>query len=88
MWLMPSVKPQAWLEQNPLTEITGHGKRRHGKPQLRIDEARRLRALCHQKAAQGDDGAVAVLLGMLMGLRAGEIVSRTARDVDDESHIL
>jgi integrase len=48
----------------------------------------KLRTLCHEKAAQDDDGAVAVLLGMLMGLRAGEIVSRTARDVDDEGRIL
>lgn len=82
------IKPQQWLKQNPLAEVTGQGKRRHGKPQLRIDEARKLRTLCHDKAAQGDDGAVAVLLGMLMGLRAGEIVSSTARDVDDEGRIL
>jgi integrase len=82
------IKPQKWLKQNPLAEVAGHGKRQHGKPQLRIDEARKLRAVCHEKAAQDDDGAVAVLLGMLMGLRAGEIVSRTARDVDDEGRIL
>ncbi len=82
------VKPQQWLKHNPLADITGQGKRRHGKPQLRIDEARKLRAVCHNKAALGDDGAVAVLLAMLMGLRASEIVSRTVRDVDDDGRIL
>lgn len=82
------VKPQQWLKTNPLAEVVGHGRRRHGKPQLRIDEARRLRAVCHREAARGDDGAVAVLLGLLMGLRAGEIVSRTVRDVDDGGRIL
>lgn len=82
------VKPQRWLRVNPLAEVVGHGRRRHGKPQLRIDEARRLRAVCHREAARGDDGAVAVLLGLLMGLRAGEIVSRTVRDVDDGGRIL
>lgn len=81
-------REQRWIKVNPLAEVQGRGRRRHGKPQLRIDEARRLRTLCHQKAAQGDDGAVAVLLAMLMGLRAGEIVSRTVRDLDDGGRIL
>lgn len=82
------VKPQRWLKSNPLLDVAGLGKRRHGKPQLRIDEARRLRETCHRHAARGDDGAVAVLLALLMGLRAGEIVSRTVRDVDDAGRIL
>lgn len=77
-----------WLKANPLQEVAGRGRRRHGKPQLRIDEAKRLRLLCHEQAGQGDDGAVAVLLAMLMGLRAGEIVSRTVRDVDNGGRIL
>ena len=82
------VKPQQWLKANPLAEVTGTGRRRHGKPQLRIDEARRLRLVCHEKARDGDDGAVAVLVGLLMGLRAQEIVTRTARDLDDGGRIL
>lgn len=82
------VKPQKWLKHNPLGEVAGRGRRQHGKPQLRIDEARRLRLVCHAKAAEGDDGAVAVLVAMLMGLRAGEIVSRTVRDLDDGGCIL
>ena len=30
---------QRWLKANPLIEVVGRGRRRHGKPQLRIDEA-------------------------------------------------
>ncbi len=79
---------QRFIGQNPLAAVKGVGKRRHGKPQLRIDEARKLRALCHELAAAGEDGPVAVLMGLLMGMRAGEIVSRTARDLDDGGRIL
>lgn len=82
------VRDKHWLKANPLSEVLGRGRRRHGKPQLRIDEARKLRTICHEKAATGDDGAVAVLLAMLMGLRASEIVSRTVRDLDDGGRIL
>ena len=79
---------QRFIGQNPLAAVKGVGKRRHGKPQLCIDEARKLRALCHELAAAGEDGPVAVLMGLLMGMRAGEIVSRTARDLDDGGRIL
>ncbi len=79
---------QRWIGGNPLASVKGVGKRRHGKPQLRIDEARKLRAVCHQQAADGDDGAIAVLIGLLMGLRASEIVSRTVRDLDDGGRLL
>lgn len=79
---------QRWIGSNPLAGVKGLGKRRHGKPQLRIDEARKLRKLCHEKAAEGEDGAIAVLMGLLMGMRAGEIVARTVRDLDDRGRML
>lgn len=82
------VRDRRWLKENPLAEVQGRGRRRHGKPQLRIDEARQLRTVCHEQAAAGNDGAVAVLIAMLMGLRASEIVSRTVRDLDDGGRIL
>ena len=76
------------LRQNPLATVKGIGKRRHGKPQLRIDEARKLRELCHALAMAGEDGPVAVLMGLLMGMRAGEIVTRSVRDLDDGGRLL
>ena len=77
-----------WLGGNPLTSAKGVGRRRHGKPQLRIDEGRKLRDVCHRLAMAGEDGPIAVLMGMLMGMRAGEIVSRTVRDLDDGGRLL
>lgn len=75
------------LRENPLATIKGLGRRSHGKPQLRHDEARRLVELCMRRATE-DDGALAVLVALLMGLRAGEVVSRTVRDLDDGGRIL
>lgn len=77
-----------WLRVNPLAAVKGVGKRRHGKPQLRIDEARRLRQRCHMEAAKGDDGAVGALMALLMGMRAGEITGATVRDLDDGGRLL
>ena len=75
------------LRANPLASIEGIGRRSHGKPQLRHDEARRLCDLCFELAPE-DDGALSVLVAVLMGLRAGEIVSRTVRDLDKHGALL
>ena len=77
-----------WIARNPLEEVTGVGRRRHGKAQLRIDEARRWQAKALQFADQGEEGAVAAMMALLMGMRASEIVSRVVRDLDDEGRLL
>ena len=77
-----------WLARNPLEDVVGVGKRRHGKAQLRIDEARRWQAKALQFADQGEEGAVAAMMSLLMGMRASEIVSRVVRDLDDEGRLL
>lgn len=82
------VKSKRWLTRNPLDGVEGQGKRRHGKPQLRIDEARRWLATAMDLADKGEDGAVAAAAALLMGLRAGEVVSRVVRDLDDEGRLL
>lgn len=79
---------QKWLKSNPFAEIKGIGRRRHGKEQLRIDEARRWLAHAHERAKQGQAGAIAALLALLVGLRASEIVGLTVRDVDDGGALL
>ena len=79
---------EAWLARNPLDEVEGVGKRRHGKAQLRIDEARRWPA----KALELADGGRGGRRGG--DDRAGDgdaghgIVSRVARDLDDEGKLL
>jgi integrase len=77
-----------WLRTSPLEGVEGKGKRRHGKPQLRIDEARRWMAKAAEMADAGEAGAVAAMLALLLGMRASEIVSRVARDLDDDGHQL
>jgi len=79
---------KGYLRTNPLEGVQGTGKRRHGKPQLRIDEARKWQTKAVQFAEDGEDGAVAALVTLVMGLRAGEVVSRTVRDLDDEGQLL
>ncbi len=78
---------RGWLRSNPLERVKPIGQKRHGKPQLTINEARLLYGACLREA-QRDDGALAVLLALTMGMRAGEVVSRTVRDLDDGGRLL
>jgi integrase len=79
---------KGYLRTNPIEGVQGTGKRRHGKPQLRIDEARKWQAKAVLLAEEGEDGAVAALATLVMGLRAGEVVSRIVRDLDDDGRLL
>ncbi|MEP6653473.1 MAG: tyrosine-type recombinase/integrase [Myxococcales bacterium] len=79
---------KGYLRTNLLAGVLGTGKRRHGKPQLRIDEARKWQAKAVQFAEEGEEGAVAALVTLVMGLRAGEVVSRIVRDLDDDGRLL
>lgn len=79
---------QKWLAANPLAEVIAVGKRRHGKPQLRIDEARRWLTVAGELAGQGDEGAIAAMVTLLLGLRCSEVVSRVVRDLDDGGRLL
>lgn len=64
------------------------GKKKRGKPQLRITEARKLTQVATTLAKNGDKGAVAVLMTLLMGLRASEVLNRVVRDLDDNYSLL
>jgi integrase len=79
---------RGWIRSNPAEDITAIGQRNRGKKQLRIDEARKLVDLCIEKANAGDDAAVAVLVALLMGMRASEVTDRVVRDLDDEGRLL
>ena len=58
---------QRLLRASPLDEVEAVGRRRHGKPQLRLDEARCWQRKAEELAEQGNAGAVVALL---MGLRS------------------
>jgi integrase len=81
-------KARRWIKANPLEEVEGTGKRRHGKAQLRIDEARTWMRKAVEFADAGEAGAVAAMTTLLLGMRAGEVVDRVVRDLDDDGHLL
>lgn len=85
-WLRWCVKPQRYIATNPLEGIKGKGKVKKGKGQLTIDEARDFLVVAHGLAAGEpmDEGAVAALMALEMGLRDNEIIHRVARQIDDK----
>lgn len=82
------VTKRKWIQANPLDGVEGIGRRKHGKAQLRIDEARKWIAKAVELADDGEAGAIAALMTLLMGLRASEIVKRVVRDLDDGGTLL
>jgi integrase len=84
---------QGWAKANPAANVEPKGRYRHGKPQLRVDEARRWLATAVSIASEGEtererEGAVKALITLIMGLRECEVLGREVRDVDDNGHLL
>jgi integrase len=75
-----------WLRSSPVAAVEGNERRRHGKVQLRIDEARKRMATAIEQADAGEAGAVAAMMALLLGMRASEITSRVVRHLDDDGH--
>lgn len=76
------------IDRNPLEDVEGVGRRKHGKEQLRIDEARKWLAKARELADQEFDGAIAAMMTLLMGMRCSEVISRVVRDIDDNGTLL
>lgn len=79
---------ESMIAFDPLAGIKPIGRRRKGKPQLHIDEARNWLRHAAEQAESGQAGAVAALVSLLMGLRAGEILARQVRDLDCQGTVL
>lgn len=84
---------QGWIAENPARGVKPVGKLRpRGKSlgkagnKLRLTEARALYSKALELATAGDSGASAVLVGLLLGLRASEICKRQVRDVDMDQY--
>ncbi len=77
-----------YLRENPFAKLKAIGKARVGKVQLRQDEARKLNDLALKRAADGDEGALAVLVQLVMGLRSGEVLGLKVRDLDAQGTVL
>lgn len=79
---------QKWLASNPMDQVVGRGRRRHGKFQLRFDEAKRWLAKALELSDAQPEPAAGALIALLMGLRASEIVLRVVRDLDNDGRLL
>ena len=79
---------KGYAKMNPWMKVRRVGRANVGKPQLRIDEARKLEAVAIQRAQEGDSAALGVLLMLYLGLRQGEVAARVARDIDDDGRVL
>lgn len=76
------------VERSPFAEVQPLGRPKRGKPQLRIDEARKFVELAMRHAQTLDVGATAALMQIFLGLRPTEAVVRVVRDLDDEGRVL
>jgi integrase len=84
---------QPYLKKNPFTGIEIAGKKKRGKAQLRLDEARSFleRALVvasgerisKRRGSQQEVGVLGAATALLLGLRNGEVVGCQVRDLDD-----
>lgn len=76
-----------YLRRSPLEDLKGEGKKHAGKPQLRIDEARKW-IIVALGMAERDHRAAAACVTLLLGVRASEVAERVVRDLDDDGHLL
>jgi integrase len=77
-----------FLSSNPLQQVKGQGRRRRGKAQLGIDEAKKFNEKALELAQLGDPGAVCVLVLLHKGPRATELINFRVRDLDDSGQLL
>lgn len=76
---------RGWITADPFAGIEPTKARKRGKPQLRIDEARKLLDAC---LAEDTKAATAVALALLCGMRASSVTDRMVRDLDDGARVL
>jgi integrase len=84
---------QSLLTSSPFADVEGKGRRKTGKPQISIDESRKLYAFCMTAIAEAAtpyhrSEATAVLAVLLLGPRATEVTRRAVRDLDDGGRVL
>lgn len=77
------------MSSNPFKEVKPIGKSNTGKPQLRIEEARRFTKVALQRFEQnGHPLNIAALVALMMGMRTQEVLLREVRDLDDGGRFL
>lgn len=74
-----------WIKVDPFANVKGVGRRKKGKPQLHVDEARKLTSACY---AENSRESIAVVTGFLCAFGASEVAHRQVRDLDDGGRLL
>jgi integrase len=76
---------EGWLHTDPFAGLMVMGERSAGKPQLRVDEARKfLSVALGEQSLSG----IAAALALLTGMRASEVTGLVVRDLDDGGRVL
>lgn len=80
---------RGYIRSNPFAEVEAVGRPKRGKPQLRIDEARKFVGVALAYYEHKSDGfAVGAVAALLLGLRVSEVVLCRVRDLDDGGRVL
>ncbi len=80
---------QGYVGASPFRDVKPVGKMNAGKPQLRIEEARRFtEAAIGYFAETQSPLAIGALVALTMGLRTSEVLDRVVRDLDDGARYL
>lgn len=75
---------RGYASKNPFVSIKAVGKPRRGKPQPRVDEARKLYRELFRLAWAGESPAGCLVVQILLGPRSSEVWGLRVRDVDAE----
>lgn len=73
---------RGYVAKNPFASVKPIGKPRRGKPQPRVDEARKLYPELLRLAWAGDSFAACLVVQILLGPRSSEVLGLRVRDVD------
>lgn len=79
---------QGRVSSDPFADVLPVGRAKVGKPQLRIDEARRFHDAALAAFENGHQLALAAACALWLGLRASEVMKREVRDLDDGGRVL
>lgn len=75
---------RGYVGRNPFADVKPVGRPRAGKPQLRVEEARRFtHEAIRTFERTGSPLAIGALMALGMGLRTSEVLQRVVRDLDD-----